>query len=309
MVNKQSALSGWCGIIVGGVLINAITGAGAGISRHDVSLAYHRNLAMQPEFQAAGAVDFGGMGFGSGTLIAPGWVITAAHGTELTSANRIQFTIDGQTYQGAESYEHPQWMGTSRITEGYDIALVRLEGFVGGINPAEIYRGESIVGRQAMLVGAGLTGNGFTGQVPGTLGVLHAGLNTIDLTADQLSVFFPGVPLSSNGLVIDFDNPDSGVLNRTGSPFALEHEFFPGQGDSGGAYWVEDTDGVWKVASIQSWGTTNGVGSNFGQYGNMAISAKLYEDQVLDWIGTTVPTPGPLGLLVSAGIIASRRRR
>jgi len=301
--------AGWSRFLVAGALCGVVMVAEAGISRHDVPLSYHRDLAMQPQFQAAGAVNFGGRGFGSGTLIAPGWVLTAAHGTRLTSGNQIRFTIDGQTYRGAQSYEHPLWMGTNRITEGYDVALVRLEGIVEGVNAAEIYRGGSIVGSQAMLVGAGLTGNGFTGQVPGTLGVLHAGLNTIDLTADQLAPFFPGIPMSANGLVIDFDIPFIETLNRTGSAVPLDQEFFPGQGDSGGAYWVEDTDGVWKVASIQSWGTLNGVGENFGQYGNMAISAKLYEDLVLDWIDATVPSPGTLGVFLGCGLMAVRRRR
>lgn len=301
--------AGRCRAVMIGVLCSAGMCAGAGISRHDVPLSYHQGLATQSQFQAAGAVNFGGNGFGSGTLIAPGWVLTAAHGTELTTGDQIQFTIGGQTYQGAESYEHPLWMGTNRITEGYDVALVRLDGFVGGVNPAEIYRGGSIVGREAMLVGAGLTGDGLTGQIPGTLGVLHAGLNTIDVTADQLSAFLPGVPLSSNGLVIDFDFPVTESFNRTGSAVPLEYEFFPGQGDSGGAYWVEDSDGVWRVASVQSWGTVNAPGRNFGQYGNMAISAKLYEEPVLNWIDATIPSPGVLGVFVCGGLVSARRRR
>jgi Trypsin len=299
-----------CGrmVLVGLVFGMGMSAAG-GISRHDVPLSYHAELAMESRFQAAGSVNFGGSAFGSGTLIAPGWVLTAAHGTEITTGDQVQFTIGGRTYQGAESSEHPLWMGTSRITEGYDLALVRLEEMVEGVEPAEIYRGGSVVGRQAILVGAGLTGNGFGGQVPGTLGTLHAGLNTIDTTADQLSSFLPGFELSSNGLVIDFDGPTTPGLNRIGSAAPLAQEFFPGQGDSGGAYWVEDTDGVWRLASVQSWGTTNGFGTNFGMYGNMAISAKLYEDVVLDWVGATVPAPGVIGVFAVCGLVAARRRR
>jgi hypothetical protein len=283
--------------------------ANAGISRHDRPLEYHRQLATESRFQAAGAVDFGGNGFGSGTLIAPGWLLTAAHGTELTTGSQVRFTVNGQTYNGVESYEHPLWMGTARITEGYDVALVRLEEAVSGIVPAQIYRGPSIVGQQAMLVGAGLTGNGLLGQEPGTLGTLHAGLNTIDATADQISSAFPGAAFSSNGLVIDFDHPLFPSQNRVGDATPLDREFFPGQGDSGGAYWVQDADETWKVASIQSWGTLNQAGANFGQYGNMAISAKLYESIVLDWIDSIVPAPGTASMALVFGVFASRRRR
>ncbi|MCA9302628.1 MAG: trypsin-like serine protease [Phycisphaerales bacterium] len=297
------------GFVVSLVVVGLGSLANAGVCRHDRSLSYHQALAAESRFQAAGSVNFGGQGFGSGTLIAPGWLLTAAHGTELTTGSAVRFTVGGQTYRGVESFEHPLWMGTSRITEGYDVALVRLEEAVTGVVPAQIYAGESIVGREAMLVGAGLTGDGLAGQQPGTYGTMHAGLNTIDMTADGLSVFFPSTALSSNGLVIDFDNPITPVINRTGSATPLAYEFFPGQGDSGGAYWVEDSDGVWKVASIQSWGTLNAVGANFGQYGNMAVSAKLYDDEVLSWIAATVPAPGTLVMAIPFGIFASRRRR
>ena len=98
---------------------------------------------------------------------------------------------------------------------------------------------------------------------------MHAGLNSIDATADQIGSLLPGVVLSANNLVIDFDDPRSSLLNRVGSPNPLEYEFFPGQGDSGGAYWVVDDSGEWTVASIQSWGTLNALGENFGQYGHV----------------------------------------
>ncbi len=291
------------------ITVLAASTALAGVARHDRTLEYHRQLATQSQFQAAGGLTIQGVGFGSGTLIAPGWVLTAAHATELAPANRLHFTINGRSYTGAQTYEHPLWQGTSRITEGYDIALIRLEDAVEDVTPAQIYRGSEIVGRQAMLVGAGLIGYGDSGQIPGTTGTLHAGLNTIDATANQLGAILPGIPLSSNNLVIDFDSPDSSFLNRTGSSNPLDHEFFPGQGDSGGAYWIQDTDGQWKLASIQSWGTLNAVGDNFGQYGHMAISAKLYEQSVLSWIDSTVPAPSTLALLFPFTFAAARRSR
>ncbi len=283
--------------------------ADAGISRHDRDLEYHRQLAMQPQFQAAGAMRFGGAR-GSGTLIAPGWVLTAAHGTELANVSGIRFTIGGTTYASVEKHEHPDWKGSARITEGYDLALVRLSEEVQGIDPAALYRGTSIVGRTATLVGAGLTGDGLTGQIPGTLGTMHAGQNTIDATADQLASFLPGLALSSNGLVIDFDSPLGPGLNRIGSATPLDREFFTGQGDSGGAYWVDDGAGGWSIASVQSWGTTNN-GGNFGMYGNMAVSAKIYEPEVLAWIDgiTGLPAPGGAGVFVVVGVMTHRRRR
>jgi hypothetical protein len=119
----------------------------------------------------------------------------------------------------------------------------------------------------------------------------------------------PDRPTLASGLVIDFDSLDNPAFNHTGLATPLDHEFLLGKGESGGAYWVQSNTGQWQLASIQSWGTLNMLGDNFGQYGHMAISAKLYEDTVLSWIDTIVPAPSTLCMLFPLTLIASKRRR
>ena len=282
--------------------------AHGGIQRHDRDEAYHLALAAEPQFQAAGALLYSGFGtFASGTLIAPNWVLTAAHATDLGAPSQIGFAIGGNTYSSAEFFTNPNWNGDG--LNGWDISLIRLTSNVAGITPAEIYTSGDMIGHEATIVGYGFGGNGAVGEVPGTLGVKRAGSNMIDTDATGIEVLLGGITLSPNNVVADFDGPGLAELNRTGSDVPLDREFFTGRGDSGGAWWVEDTDGEWRLGSIQSWGTINFPGETYGKYGHMTISARIAD--AMPWIYevTGIPAPSTGALAFAFAPVILRRRR
>ncbi len=294
-------------IVTGGALAVACGIAHGGIHRHDRDEAYHLALAAEPQFQAAGALLFQGFGtFASGTLIAPNWVLTAAHATDLGPESQISFAIGGNTYSSAEFFTNSNWNGDA--LNGWDISLIRLSSNVAGITPAEIYTTDDMLGHEATIVGYGYGGNGAVGEIGGTLGVKRAGPNMIDTDGPGISDLLGGLTLSTNNVVADFDGPNLPDFNRTGSDIPLDREFFTGHGDSGGSWWVEDTDGEWRIGSIQSWGTINFPGENYGKYGHMTISARISD--AMPWIYevTGIPAPSTAACaLIFVPMLARRR--
>jgi len=284
------ALARTAHLVTPAALLIAAAAAHAGIQRHDRDEAYHLALAAEPQFQAAGALLYAGFGtFASGTLIAPNWVLTAAHATDLGVPAQISFQVNGTTYSSAEFFTNPNWNGDA--LNGWDLSLIRLTSNVAGITPAGIYATDDMIGHEATIVGYGYGGNGAVGEIGGTLGVKRAGPNMIDTDATGIEDLLGGITLSPNNLVVDFDGPNLPDFNRTGSDIPLDREFFTGHGDSGGSWWVHDTDGAWKVGSIQSWGTINFPGENYGKYGHMSISARISD--ALPWIYEVTGIPAP----------------
>ena len=77
------------------VLIFRPVTAGAVTMRDDRSETNYINLALQAEYAAVGELTSNGPYSGSGTLIAPDWVLTGAH--NLVLASSVTFTINGNS--------------------------------------------------------------------------------------------------------------------------------------------------------------------------------------------------------------------
>ena len=96
----------------------------------------------------------------SGTLVAPEWVLTAAHVVD--NAKTLYFTIGGQTYQVDRKIVYPGWNGD--LWSGCDIGLVHLAKAVNNIKPAPLYTGSGELNQADTVVGFGKTGTGNSGD-------------------------------------------------------------------------------------------------------------------------------------------------
>ena len=96
----------------------------------------------------------------SGTLIAPDWVLTAAHVVD--DAKSLRFSIGGQNYQVDRKISYPGWNGN--LWSGYDIGLVHLTKPVDNITPAKLYTGTAELNHTDTVVGFGKTGTGDIGD-------------------------------------------------------------------------------------------------------------------------------------------------
>lgn len=220
---------------------------------------------------------------GQGVLIAPTWVITAAHATQWQRKPIDHVMIAGKSRNVSQVIVHPGWKRVPQSEVGSeasrlatrldndDVALLRLSEPVTDVTPASIYRGEGEVGHIVEIIGKGQTGTGKDGIADDATHrtVLHRAQNRIE---------------SANGhwLTYRFD---------TGSR-ALPIEGIFGGGDSGGPIVMRDHGG-WKLIGLTSWGWSGGhiaIGDAAGRYGETAYIVRL--SRYADWIDEIIASKG-----------------
>jgi len=160
-------------LVLVSVLLCAVSVQG-GTIRHDRSDSLHQNLAALADY--AGVGQFIGKTStssfaASGTLIAPDWILTAAHVVD--QATSLTFKVGGNSYTASQWVYHSKWNGN--LAAGYDIALVKL-GSIPGIAAATRYSGSDELGALGTSVGFGKTGTGLTGATTFD-GIKRAGHN------------------------------------------------------------------------------------------------------------------------------------
>lgn len=201
--------------------------------------------------------------FCSGTLIAPRYVLTAAHCAEGVGQTAGRFRVGSEIYSTTQIFIHPGYnpnlIGSDNAN---DIAIYRLDRDVVGITPSPIFRGVPAVGQLLTLVGFGAGGNGNTGH-DGTYGTKRVGTTPIDQVSSRLILW-------------NFDN---------------NSESNTAPGDSGGPAFL-NVNGTLQVAGV----TSGGDQSNAG-IGDRSFDTRV--DAYAAWIDSIVGTSTPTGPVVS----------
>lgn len=225
-------------------LLAVSTAVGAVVIRADVDDAKYR----VPASAFPALVDMPGEGHG--VLIAPQWVVTAAHAAPMQMqgmeddvsiggvARKVKRVITHPGYKKVPDQLIKEALASGDLSKVHifldssdDIALIELASPVTDVTPVPLYRGNKEVGMTAELVGKGATGNGTKGQdsqSPHRTVLRHA-FNVI-VGDDARYVWYR------------FDAP----------PSALPLEGITGSGDSGGPLLIGDGSSK-QLVGLASW--------------------------------------------------------
>jgi hypothetical protein len=259
------------------VLLAASSAASAVVIRDDVGDSEY--LIEASTFPAL--VDMPGEGHG--VLIAPQWVVTAAHAITWQPEIR-QVLINGIPRDVDHVVIHPgyrsppqelinQALATGEailvlvvLATSDDIALVKLAEPVTDVAPAAIYGRNDEAGQTVKIVGKGATGTGAVGHDPKgpNRTELRRAYNTITSAHDRWLCYV-------------FDPPSS----------ALPLEGLSGNGDSGGPVLIQ-VDEQWLLAGLASWKVVQGDVRTVrpGLYGQTACNVRL--SHYADWIESEI---------------------
>lgn len=181
---------------------------------------------------------------GEGTLIAPRWVLTAAHvAVDVPPGHRV--SIAGRNYAVEAVFINPDWRSSR-----HDIALVKLRERVRRVRPLALYRGSDETGRIVTILGSGFSGTGLTGPRKND-GRLRGARNRID-------------EVNKAWIMFRFDPPET----------ALDLEGISAPGDSGGPALLEES-GRFYVAGISSIQSFHRPGMREGRYGVLEYYSRV----------------------------------
>ncbi len=266
--------------------------AAGGVIRDDRADALYTTLASDAAYAAVGKISIsrtGGNFLGSGTLISPTWVLTAAHVVDTAATNAsgdvlsVSFTTStGSVIAASTWFPHASWTGS--LLEGWDIALIELATPVVDITPATWYTGTDEVGETATMVGYGKTGDGTTGAVLAS-GTRRAGQNVLDGVGGGVVGSLNLTSASDRIIFSDFDSPWANESTMGSSnPLDLEYSIAPG--DSGGGLFI-NIGGTDYVAGVHSFGANVGDGVTDSDYGDIMGSTRTSSFDA--WISSFVP--------------------
>ena len=174
-----------------------------------------------------------------GTLIAPQWVLTAAHTVFCLDEGQI-IKIGDERAEVEARYSYP----TYKLGKSNDLALIKLKAPVVDVQPTKIYRKHNEDGQTVWFIGSGGTGTGLTGETVGykdNNGTLRKAQNSV-------------ASVSKSDLTFIFDSGDDG----------LELEGASGNGDSGGPAFIA-VDGEYYLLGVSS--RTGSWFKDVGEYG------------------------------------------
>ncbi|WP_369978617.1 S1 family peptidase [Xanthomonas bundabergensis] len=222
-------------------------------------------------------------GEGHGVLIAPQWVVTAAHAVTWQSEIK-QVTINGISRDVERLVVHPGYKKPPQalldqalatwdwtlfrvvLSSSDDIALLKLAQPVTDVSPAALNKRDDEFGKTIKIMGKGATGNGVTGYE-------FSSSHRTELRRAYNKV------TSADGrwLCYMFDKPSDALPLEGGS----------GSGDSGGPVLIQADKG-WLVAGLTSWSDPQSAARTPGKYGQITCNVRL--SHYTDWIESVVST-------------------
>ncbi len=254
----------------------------AGTYQHTLQDAdtVHRTLGLNFPYVVEVSSVFSGEA-GSGVLIDPWWVVTAAHVVD-EGPGPGELVIGGALYQVAETILHPDWNpgDPNNRYQGKDIALIRLAEAVLAqhAEPVARFRGTDEIGQTTWIVGYGRYGNGLEGWVNPVDSNRRAGRNVIDLAGSGWNANW-----SILLMVADFDNPEDAGASQTGSVVPDSLEFHEAPGDSGGG-WLVEVGGTRQLAGVAAFVWPTQTTDPFGRYGELSVGTRIAPHNF--WIDT-----------------------
>ncbi len=265
--------------------------ARGGTIRHDRADSSYTSLAAS--YPAVGALTWSSY-ICSATLIDDNWILTAGHCLDEVGLSASDWTFDlsdsgGGVHVGAERFVNPGWTG--ELSDGTDIALLRLATTETTVAPAAINTNTSEVGGTATHVGYGRTGTGLTGMNT-SAGTRRAGNNVVDIDGSSVSGYNDKV------LFEDFDS-GSAADNWSGSAAQLDLEYLIASGDSGGALFMDLGAGD-VVAGVHSF-IASVDGNLNADYGDISGSTRV--SSYASWITATLLASDPVAPELSSWII------
>ncbi|TMP35838.1 serine protease [Pseudoalteromonas rubra] len=223
--------------------------ANAIVIRHDVS-AQHYDASLSDFPPLATLYNIGV----HGTLIAPDWVLTAAHTVFCMNPGQ-SIKVGNELVKVSQRFSYPEY----RLGKQHDIALLRLSQPVTSVKPAEVYNKQDEQGQVVWFIGAGGFGTGDQGETVSyqdNKGKLRKAQNRI-------------VKVTDSDIVFKFEEGSKGE--------ALEG--VSGNGDSGGPAYIKQ-DGRMVVLGVSS--RTDSWFYDVGEYGVTELYTRVSSYQ--SWI-------------------------